>query len=471
MPLAKIAAIKTSCKIGGHRRHNSDIRPVVQSSLGCHYVGAALPKPDISDPVTAEAGVRKRFCFQPPRPSRRVLKRLRAFVRTWCRKHLTPLAPDSDVSVESWLDQTDYPAWRKQELKAKWDEVKDIWDDPDNFTCKSFIKDETYGEYKHARGINSRSDEFKCAVGPIFRLIEKEVFKLDWFVKKVPVSERPAYIKKRLMRVGAKYYATDYSAFESLFTRELMEACEFELYRYMVRGLPDAVNFIALVESVLGGLNRCEYKHFWVELAATRMSGEMCTSLGNGFSNLMFMLFVCQQVGAHDEIGVVEGDDGLFTMWGTSPTEADFARLGLVIKLQEHSDLCSASFCGIIFDPEDCINVTDPREVLCSFGWTVRQYHGCRPGLKKVLLRCKALSYAHQYPGCPVIAALARYGLRVTRSVDIRGFLEKDRTLSWWERTQLRDASRTRRKSPIWRRGLPLVSLSKGSMAYPGKTS
>jgi len=382
--------------------------------------GAACPKADPLDPRTTKAGVRKRFAIKPPDANARTLKRFEQFVFRWVRDNLTPLVCDADVSVEHWLAHTDYPDWRRKELRVQWDGVGSIWD-PDKahryFRCSSFMKDESYPTYKHPRAINSRSDEFKCAVGPIFKLIEEEVYKLPAFIKHVPVADRPDYIMGLLHREGAKYLATDYTAFESLFVEKLMTACEFQLYSYMTQFLPDGANFMRLVREVLGGENLCVFKHFRVSLKATRMSGEMCTSLGNGFSNLMFMLFTCAEAGCTEVIGVVEGDDGLFTMIGNPPKEEDFAKLGLVIKAVEHDTISTASFCGIVFDPDDRINVTDPAKVLSNFGWTQRTHNRCRQFKLDGLLRCKALSYAFQYPGCPIIQELASYGLRVTAGV------------------------------------------------------
>jgi len=300
-----------------------------------------------------------------------------------------------------------------------WTECNGILCEKD-YRCDSFVKDETYPEYKHARGINSRSDRFKCKVGPIFRLIEKIVYAHPSFIKKVPVHLRPEYIVEKLEQVGGKYFATDYTAFESLFVREIMEAVEFELYDYMTSLLPEHDEFMALCREVLGGVNQCNFKFFSVFLEATRMSGEMCTSLGNGFSNLVFMLFLCEEVGSTFVDGVVEGDDGLFVVSGPAPSKSDFESIGLIIKLEECDSIAEASFCGIIFDPECKQNLRDPLRVLSTFGWTSRQYAGSKEKKKLALLRCKALSLAHQYPGCPIIQALAQYGLRVTAGVERR---------------------------------------------------
>jgi len=400
------------------------VRPPVAVSLGCHIFGAAAPHPDPHDPNTMVAGVAKRFAIKPPTPKPELVARLRLFVRHWLQQNLKPLDADTDLSVPTWLEGTSYPDWRKQELAQTWEVGIDLTDDR-IYHCASFQKDETYPEYKHGRGINARSDEFKILVGPIFKAIETEVYKHPSFIKHVPVSERAAYISEMLSSPGSKYYATDYTAFESLFVAAIMEAVEFELYGYMTSDLPCHEEFMNLCRTVLAGENRCNFKDFRVLLEATRMSGEMCTSLGNGFSNLMFMLFVAAEKGCTDVKGVIEGDDGLFTMKGEAPTQSDFADLGLIIKMETHLQLNTASFCGIVFDEEDLLNVTDPRTILVNFGWGSRRYACSGSKTLRSLLRCKALSLAHSYPGCPIIGALARMGLRLTSDISNRQVLDR----------------------------------------------
>jgi len=436
VPLPKIEKIKEGVKIKKNRvQVEPTRRPVVLSSLGCHVQGHALPHPCPADPDTLEAGVRKRFCFEPPRANRATMRRFRRFVGEWCQKNLTPLVPSTDLSVEHWLDQCIYPLHRKEELRSKWKEVVNPLDEK-YFKCKSFMKDETYTAFKHARAINSRTDEFKCLFGPVIKAIEKVIYANPSFIKHVPVKDRARYLRDRIYRVGGKYIATDYTAFESLFVKELMEAAEFVMFRHMTQFLGDGQMFNSICENVLAGLNKCIFKFFTVTVPATRMSGEMSTSLFNGFANLMIMEFMCKEIGTTC-IGCVEGDDGLFRLEGPTPTQDQVRSLGLVIKMEEHYDICSASFCGLIFDPEDCVNVTDPLEILASFGWTTNLYHRARKNIKLKLLRCKSLSYAHQYPGCPIVQELAAYGLRMTRSMDIRHFAREQWRTSGWEREQL----------------------------------
>lgn len=438
VPLPAIKPVKGSTKVKRFRISDPLVRPVVAVSIGANVKNVALPKPDPDDSRTMLAGVAKRFAYQPPFPDRGLLEEFKIFVGEFLKKNFVPLSRDTDLTFETWIEGTSYPDWRKDALRDVQQSLDTIRSQPSWLKCNSFMKDEHYVEYKHARGINSRSDEFKTVVGPWFAAIEKVIFKHRAFIKKIPVQDRPKYIFDLLYSPGGKYAASDYTAFESQFTREIMEACEFQMYEYMTQFVPDADRFMELVRDVLGGENVCRFKNMHIHLEATRMSGEMCTSLGNGFSNLMFLMFICSKNGATCE-AVVEGDDALASIIGPLPTAADFAKLGLDIKLEIHDNLNEASFCGLVFDLVDMRNVTDPRKVLASFGWLPRQYAKSRLNKSKSLLRCKALSLAYQYPGCPILSSLARYGLRVTRGIDVR-YAVNSPHMPWFQRQLVLEA-------------------------------
>jgi len=438
VPVSKDSAGFT--RIRGHDR----VRRPVAVSLGPTTATAALPHPN-PDPRTAAAGACKRFLAAPPVADGDLLDRLEAFVLRWLKKNIVPLAPGTDFDVWKWLESTKYPDWRKNELWDAWNECQDPMDK--RFAkCKSFVKDEHYDKYKHCRGINSRTDIFKCLVGPIFKLIEQRLFKESkaskYFIKRIPVRDRAEYISK-LYVPGATYIATDYQTFEALFTKDIMERVEFQLYSHVLQLTEVHDNFLGICNSVLAGYNECNYKWFSVFVEATRMSGEMCTSLGNGFSNLMFMLFMAEEAGCIDIDGVVEGDDGLFRMVGAVLKEEDFARLGLTITPEIKAHLNEASFCGLVYAEEDKNNVTDIIQEILSFGYTSGRYAGCKQGSRKLrsLLRAKSYSLAYQYPGCPVLSSLAKYGLRCTDGdTHFMSNINKDRTMSMWEREQLLEA-------------------------------
>lgn len=416
-------AIDGSLKIIRLKLREQKSRPVVMASLGMHVPGFAFPHVDPSHAITAVAGSLYRY-------GRKVNYQanpdFRQFVRTWLLANLTPLSFDSDTSFESWIEKTPYTLARKEELRRKKNELGAGYELPDKYLeVKSFVKDETYPTYKHARAINSRTDEFKATVGPIFQLISDRLFALDWFIKKIPIIDRPNYILERLYRLGEKFRTTDYTSFEAHFTKECKADCEYQFYEYMTKYLPEHRQFMGLVKrSGAEKPNVIKSKDFTIEIDAKRMSGEMDTSLGNGFSNLMFMLYICNLNGNTDVKGVIEGDDGLFVMRGEPPRPELFSDFGLIIKIVDFDDLNHASFCGMVFDLEDRTNVTNPIEELVSFGWTSARYAKSSDKVHKHLLRAKALSLAYQYPACPILSTLAYKVCRLTAGYDVASFLE-----------------------------------------------
>lgn len=394
---------------------NSDplIRKPVQVSLGCHLEGHALPHVDPDDLRTVLDGVKKRFtCEMPPPMKGGLRRRFRRFVSRWCTKNLTPLAADSDTSVPTWLETTNYPEWRKQQLTVKFLKIVNKFD-PKYYDVKSFVKDETYPDYKMARGINSRSDEFKCLVGPIFRLIEKQLFAKEYFIKKIPVRDRPQYIMDHLQVEGNTYMLTDFTTYEAHFG-QLMEDCEMLMYEYMVQYLPEGPDFMRLLSESMLSINKCIFKMFTVKVWRRRMSGEMCTSLGNGFTNLMLIMFLFEESGLPEPKICVEGDDGITSFKGERPSDSLILTCGLKLKLEEVDDVCLASFCGQVFDCTDKLVVTDPMVAAASFGWTIGKYANAKDSKLKGLLRSKSYSLIYSYPGCPILASLGRYGLRMT---------------------------------------------------------
>jgi len=415
-----------------HRITPSDnkSRPIVMASLGPIVQGNCQPHPDPSDAATVTAGALYRFCREIPAldfPQ----EKFSAFVQNWLEQNLTPIDPTTDTSVKSWLDKTPYTLKRKHELMTKFQNLggNPFELDDRHLKVKSFVKDETYPEYKHARAINSRTDEFKAVVGPICQLVADKLFSLPWFIKKIPIADRPQYIIDRLQRLGHKFLITDYTSFEAHFKKIIMESCELKLFAFLTQFLPDGLAFMKLFERAkCGKENFIAFKTLLLEILAKRMSGEMDTSTSNGFSNLMFMLFLCSENGNTNVMGVIEGDDGLFVMDGDCPTNEMFVKFGLSIKMSTIEDLAKASFCGMVFDLQDKTNVTDPISELVSFGWTTARYAKSRVGVHKCLIRAKALSLAYQYPACPILSKFAYKMCQLTAGYDSLSWISKQGT-------------------------------------------
>jgi len=413
-----------------------EFRPVQQRSAGCNLKNAAPPKPCHKDFDTVFRGLLRRVVVQPPKPDLALLAELKLFVEDWIKTNLTPLSPESDLSIETWLSNTNYPAWRKQQLLDTWKKHGGVVT-PTDFKVKGFVKEETYPEYKHARGINARTDLCKVLVGPIFKLIEKEVFKHPSFIKKIPKTERAKYIYDLLYSPEAVYFASDYTSYESHFVKELFEAIEFPLYRYMTKALPCQQEFDDYLSFVIASDNFVEFEYFNFVINSTRMTGEMNTSLGNGFANLMCLLFIAHKSNAGAVACIVEGDDSLFRV--AKPDAFDeslYLKIGFTIKLEKHIDLNTASFCGNVFDPTDLIIITDIMDALNNVAWLPRRYVRSRSLMVRRLLRSRALSLLYEYSGCPVLQAYALYILRCTSGINL-GNLRTNNTYIQEQETEM----------------------------------
>lgn len=439
MPLVAPGDTRDGFSILSWKRDDESLRSPVAVSLGCHVRGCLQPHPDQQHVPTIVDGLKKRIGCILPQPDRRVFARFAHFVKKWIKENLDSLDSLHDVSFETWIAEAPYPAWRKEELRiARESLVSDPLSAKD-FECKSFIKDEHYPEWKHARTINSRSDRFKVWSGPIFHAIEKVVFKSQYFIKKVPAPQRARYIFENVYMYGGEYIATDYSSFEASFISNMLYACEFQLYEYMSKHVDGGSEWYETISQALAGRQTLRFKRATCQTNATRMSGDMCTSLGNGFTNLMVALFIGEEQNLGRLRGVFEGDDGLFCYENGRPDPSIYSKLGFNIKLEVHTDITQASFCGLVFDIKSLVNCVDPSDVLSLVGWTTQKYYGAKRSTLMSLLRSKGLSLAYQYPHCPVVCRLAAYILRITKSYDVRHIVDK-RGFSQWEREQLREA-------------------------------
>lgn len=364
---------------------------------------------DANDPDTVECAFRQRLLRDTPPLQRDNLAEFGAFVKAYLKS--IPVA--RPISFDEWLDSTTYGGSRKEELRSVWMDLRG--GRPTRKQCQhiaTFVKSEFYPTWKHARLINSRSDAFKVFSGPLFKSVEKVVYEIPEFVKHIPVSERPAHILA-LKQAGRRYFQTDFTAFESHFDPRLMDCCECALYRHCLQYTKEA-EFLC---SVIKGKNNMKTRT-GVSACVTgrRMSGDMCTSLGNGFTNLMLAKFVAAKKNG-TLTGFVEGDDGLFST-DVELTAQDYAELGFTIKIDEVPNPCEASFCGMVFAESGQI-IKEPQKFLMGFGWTSSDLFAGKQVMLE-LLRAKAMSSAYECPQCPIIGAISREALRRTRGTKPR---------------------------------------------------
>lgn len=401
-PLSKqIITTEFSVSLPSVRR---DRRRMFRRLNHCAVPGYAPLCMDSNDPETVNCAFTKRLLRTLPKPKQAVLSKFSIFVRNWLSANVSKVVV---MTFDDWLASTSYNDARKMELRAVHDSLRGgLPSKKQAAHIDSFIKSESYPEWKNARIINSRSDAFKVFCGPYIKSVENEVYRLPYFAKHTTIDQRKEMVKN-LCISGNKYYATDFTAFESHFTPEFMNMCECQLYLHCLSNYADA-EFLC---RSLTGKNSMRTRHgVRAEVPGRRMSGDVCTSLGNGFTNLMLALFIVEQ--KHGTLtGLVEGDDGLFS--STVPiTAQDYLDLGFTIKIEEVDDPTKASFCGLIFGESGQV-IRNPYRFIQNFGWT-GSFISAGPRIMDGLLKAKAMSALTETPHCPIVSVLAQHALDLT---------------------------------------------------------
>lgn len=425
-------------KLFPQTKHQQGIRKTMFRNLPWVVQGSCPIKPDDNDIASQIDGVKHRVGGRPPPIDRNRLAQFRVFVANWIRTNLTPLEADTDISVETWLQESPYTMERKDELREIYRRYQEGYlsgRDVDFERLESFIKDEFYTCPKTFRTINSRVEIFKCLIGPTVHAVEKEVFKLEYFIKKVPVAERAEYIFNTL-DPNARIFGTDVSAWEGSMRKEIMEACEVPLFRYMTSNLPTGSEFMKLYEQLLLNNKLC-FSGFLAEILSRRMSGEMSTSIGNGFTNLMLILFTAHMMGVSVKV-VVEGDDTLISC--VLKLVNTFAQeLGFNLVIEEFDGLNEASFCGLIFS-DFKHTLRDPIMTMLKFGWCTQAYIHANFRTRMQLLRAKALSLKCEMPNCPILGPLADRLIKLTNGICVKKSIQRlAKYMSLYKRNEFLD--------------------------------
>jgi len=336
-----------------------------------------------------------------------------------------PLDPLTDFSYEHWISNSNYNPAKRVKYEMARDLVAQNERELESFChVKSFLKDEFYEEFKYARTINARVDWFKVTCGPIFHAIEKQIFKRNEFVKYLPMKHRGQHLRDVLSNY--KYYAeTDFKSFESCFTEQIMEACEFQLYDHMLLNCPIQLQQMKFFKQVLGGKNVLKFKGFRMWLRAVRMSGEMTTSLGNGFSNLMLQKFYAHKYDLVSN-GLIEGDDGAFGYMEYPPDPAGFfSRLGFTLTFGVKTNLHNVQFCGLTCSSEGS-HMIDFRKPLLTHCWIKPIYKQSKYLKICSIVKGKCFSLYDRVPNCPVVSAFNKWVFN--KCGDVRSSIESSAT-------------------------------------------
>jgi hypothetical protein len=374
------------------------------------YPGNPVPLlADRHDTTLQEKSILGRLLRQTPAPDDGIFGELTDFVAIWVQKHIPALVvPEFD----DWLDHTHYSQGRKEQLRKVKESLNGAF--PSKRTSSkinSFIKFENYPEMKLLRFINSRVDDVKVIFGPAMHAIEEYLFSMPYFAK---CFKTPGSLVDHIHNApkGRWWLETDFTAFESHMTARVMRALELVLYKKALANYPILYEYIA---RTLTGVNHLRSKDgVSAKVRAGRMSGDMNTSLGNSFTNLMLLLFIAYKAGDPDPWVIVEGDDGL--MGAHYPIDPSlFAACGFSCKAKHVDDPSHASFCGKTFSQEKQV-IRDPLKFMAKFNWSDKAV-GTSDKHKMRLLKAKALSAIYETPHCPITRAVADYALAVAGTV------------------------------------------------------
>lgn len=398
--------VKAGSQARSFPRHG--YRAAVSSSLFGRISGVVLMKPDLRDPWSSAEGFLARLGALTPSVESPSAFHIWATARY--RRIYAPVPPDADLSVGTWLMKTGWPAHVCEGLLQLSREPESTLRDMIKY--KAFNKDEWYSVYKFFRAIMGRTDAVKILLGPAIRAIEESIFSHGAFVKKIPIPQRPDYIRERfyapssddeltgcvegddgIFAHNGKIFENDVESLEAHFAGERRQR-EIELCSHMLQNHPfELLVLLALCYNGQYAQSNGLYSGY---VEATRGSGDFQTSVGNGAENESACKYLT------------------ITCAGRDITNQDWADIGFKAKCHSAETMGELSFCGMTFSDHSNIVVRDPLPVLARLGWTPARYSQARPAVLWQLLRLRGLALAHEMGRCPILWVLAQRICEIT---------------------------------------------------------
>ena len=353
-----------------------------------------------------------------------------AFARKVFQKFLNPLEWDEIIEFELYLAMCNKPeSWKQDKREAHRDRRKNFDVEAFYRTNSSFIKDEDYDTWKHARTINGTSkkgfrNDHLSWISRLVKSCEKQIYdKLPGLVKGMTPAQRMEAMKE----LGDFFPKTicDYSSYEASFKRKKMECVQFELYRFMFSKMPDQEAILKGIRHVIGGKNKLDFKHFTWWANARKMSGESDTALSNAIDNWVTWLYILHKQGVDMDVACrlifFSVDYNASNLEGHKVEVSDFESCGLKAKLETGLDIEQTGFCQLYFTlPPTGVICADPWKKLLKFSKIPVRYARASDRVLNSLLRAQAMSMLYLHHGAPVVQALARRLLYLTRSVNVR---------------------------------------------------
>lgn len=363
-----------------------------------------------------------------------------------------------DQLVDDWLQESSYSGSRKKQLRALYDVYASRgYLRKKDYACKSFIKAEGYAEYKAPRVIISRSDTFKVVVGCFIKKIEDAVYNHPvlgrHFAKHFSVEDVVARMSE--IRDNYKYVGeTDYSSFEGSFSPKYLRSVEWRLLSHMLRNNPKVRNYVKACYFMYAGrrvdtdtkftneaaINYVSSKFGSVQFSGSRLSGELWTSLGNGFSNLV-NLYACALHNGQDIDAIVEGDDAFIGMHSAFLNGEFFKRMGFTLKIVQGSDITDLDFCGHKVNTESGTRLSR-LNLMVNAGWAITRNGPLSETSRKRLFLGKCLSGIVLASGNPVFQVYFARNIQLLLHEGIKVPKLDDENRWWNTHSEMAEAER-----------------------------
>jgi hypothetical protein len=297
----------------------------------------------------------------------------------------------------------------------------------------TFIKDEEYDEFKHNRLIQSMSEKAKRQdfMGIFSRLVKSvEIVAYD-----TPGNVKHTSLDERLRRCRAlglyNLMTSDYSSFEASHKKNVAEAVFRPFFNHVFQLLPKREQYVDLILHMLTVDRfytigrKCNPDNYLAafDIEPIEQSGDPTTALLNLILNMIAYLDVYCEKGVPIEktveLIILEGDDDVNDPLDLTFTKKDFAKRGLIAKIVPGLDLEQAGLCQMFFHPDVDVICPNPIKKLVScFKIPMKYLHAGRR-THRSLLRMNAMSLLSMHAGAPVVHAMARAMMRITRGVNV----------------------------------------------------
>jgi hypothetical protein len=405
--LIKMLSIKTEKKPMAFQ-----IGPTISDSKG-NLLAVPLAV-DVKDFETMYHGLINRSLKKTPQPKQKSVQNFARYVRRELVTFHTQVGNAEAMPFDEWIVTRNYPQHKKQKYIRAHANVLSGLLRRKNCRISGFVKREFYPTPKPARMIHSRDLEMSSHWGPYCTAIEKKVFHHPWgqqhtpFLKYTTFTDRPTVIDENFNIFEHDVcYKTDYSKFENSFRKCLIKICENALYKKFFPDHP----VVKTVCQVLADEQKCQTMGYNYVVPEGRMSGDMNTSLGNGFTNLMLTRYFMHRLGLKC-VQFVEGDDCLFKPERPlTPKEKELifqwaTDLGFTLTLEHEGPCHSAGFCSTYWSPSNRKCFIQPFKPLLQLGWSFQAHRHSTTEERRALLKAKCMSYLSQSPDCPILAPI-----------------------------------------------------------------